>query len=65
MQSSAAFRHFLPLRFKYFQRPFLRHPQSMFLSPCDRPSFTPIKKNRLNYDCVYVNLYDFREEAGR
>jgi len=30
MQSSPAFRHFLPLGSKYSHRPVLKHPQSVF-----------------------------------
>jgi hypothetical protein len=29
----------------------------LFLSQCERPSFTPIQNNRRNYSSVYLNLY--------
>jgi hypothetical protein len=32
-------------------------PQSMFLSLCQRPSFTPIQNNRQHYSFVYSNLW--------
>jgi hypothetical protein len=42
--------HFISLRFKCSpQHPVRKHPQSMFLSYCQRPSFTPIQKHRQNY----------------
>ena len=41
------------------QHPILECPQTMFLSWCKRPSFTPIPNNRQNYNSVYLNLYIF------
>jgi hypothetical protein len=39
--------YFLPLMSKYSpQHPVLKHPQSVFLPYCERPSFTPIKRIR-------------------
>jgi hypothetical protein len=32
----------VPLRPKYSQHPILKHPQPMFLSQCQQPSFIPI-----------------------
>jgi hypothetical protein len=44
------------LRSKYSsQHPVLKHPHSMFLPQCQRPSFTPIRKHRQNYSFVYSN----------
>ena len=52
--------YFNTLRPKYSpQHPILKSPQSTFLPQCERPSFTPILKNRQNYDCVCLNLYIF------
>jgi len=49
MQSYPASRRFLPLTSKYSpQHPVLRHPQFMFFSLCERPSFTPVQNNRCN-----------------
>jgi hypothetical protein len=44
MQFSPTSYHFIPLRSKYSpQRPVLKHPQSMFLPWCQRPSCTLIQ----------------------
>ena len=39
-------------------------PQSMFLPPCDRPSFTPIQNKSQNYSSGYLNLCTFGEQTG-
>ena len=45
-QSSSLTCYLVPLMPKYIhQHSILEHPQPMFLPQCDRPSFTPIKKN--------------------
>ena len=50
-------RYLVPLRPKYSpQRPILKHPQPTSLPQYQRPSFTPIQNNRLNYSSVYLNL---------
>jgi hypothetical protein len=50
MQFSLASCYFIPLRSKYsHEHPVLKHPQSMFLSECERPSVTPIQ----NCDCLW------------
>jgi len=47
--------YLVPLRAKYSpQQPILKHSQPMFLSRCERPSVTPIKKNRQNYCSLYL-----------
>ena len=52
--------HLVPLKPKYSsQHPILKHPQPTFLTQCQRPSFTPIKNNRQNYNFVYFKLYIF------
>ena len=39
--------YLVPLRLKYsLQHPILKHTQSTFLPQCERPSFTPIKKQQ-------------------
>jgi hypothetical protein len=46
--------HLIFLRSIYSpQHSSLRHPQSVFLPQCQRPSFTPIRNNRQNYSFVY------------
>jgi hypothetical protein len=53
-------RHYISLRSKYSpQHPVLKHPQSLFLPYCQRPSFTPIQNNMQNYTFVYSNLFTF------
>jgi hypothetical protein len=60
-----AFFSILPLTSKHSpQQPVLRHPQSMFFSQWERPSFTSIQ-NRYNCSHVYFNLQVFREETWR
>jgi hypothetical protein len=57
MQFSPNSRHFVPLRSKYSQqRPVLKHPQSMFIPQCRRPSFTPIQNHRKMYRFLYSNF---------
>ena len=34
-----------------------KHPQPTFLPKCERPSFTPIEKNRQSYSSVHLNLF--------
>jgi hypothetical protein len=47
LQSSPASRHFLPFRsWHSSQYSVLKHPQSMFVPYCERPSFIPIKTAR-------------------
>jgi hypothetical protein len=49
-----------PLWPKYLpQHSILKHPQPMFLTKCERPSFTPIQNNRNNCNTVNFNLYIF------
>jgi hypothetical protein len=49
MQLFPTSRHFISLWSKYSpQHPVLKHPQSMFLSWCQRPSFTSIQNHRQN-----------------
>jgi hypothetical protein len=43
----------------------LKHPQSMLVPKCERPSFTPIQNNWQNYGFVYFNLYIPMQQAGR
>jgi hypothetical protein len=46
MQFSSTSHHFISLRYKYSpQHLDLKHPQSMFLPKCHRPSFTPIQNH--------------------
>jgi putative component of membrane protein insertase Oxa1/YidC/SpoIIIJ protein YidD len=42
LQFSPTSCHFIPLCSKYSQHPVIKHPQSMFLPQCHRPSFTNI-----------------------
>jgi hypothetical protein len=45
--------YLVPLRPKYSpQHPILKHPQPTFLPQRERPSFTPIQNNGLNYSSV-------------
>ena len=49
--------YLVPPRSKYSpQHHILKHPQLHFLSQYQRPSFTPIQKNRQNYSSIYLNL---------
>jgi hypothetical protein len=46
---SSISRYLFPLWPKHLpQHPILTHPNTAFLPPCQRPSFTPIKKNKQN-----------------
>jgi hypothetical protein len=57
MKFSRLSSYLVPFRPKYSpQHPILKHPQFTFLTQCQRPSFTPIKYNRKNYNSVYFNL---------
>ena len=40
-------------------RPILEKLQATFLPLYDRPTFTPMKSNKQNYNSVYLNLYIF------
>jgi hypothetical protein len=56
MQFSPTSYHLIPHQSKYYlQHPVLKHPQSMFLPYCQRPSFTCIQNYRQNY--TFVLLY--------
>ena len=57
--SLCSFLHLVTLRPKYSpQHSILKHPQSMFLRLCERPSFTPIQNNRQHYSCpVSATVY--------
>ena len=56
MQSPPFSRYLVPPRSKYSpQHLVLKHPQLPYLPQCQRPSFTPIQKNRQNYKKVYYN----------
>jgi len=58
MQSSPFPCYLVPLRSKYIpQRSILKHSQPLFLPHFERPSSTPIHKNRQNYSCVSSSLY--------
>jgi len=64
--SSTSLLPLVPLMSKYSpQHPILKHPQPIFLSQCEWPSFTPIQNNRQNYSSAYHNLYIFRLQTGR
>ena len=53
--------YFILLGPKYLpQHPILQHPQPMFLPQCKRPSFTPIKKAKLEL-CVFQSKYVYCE----
>jgi hypothetical protein len=66
MQFSQTSCHFISLRSKYSpQHPVLKHPQSMFLSWCQSPSFIPILNHRQNYTFVYSSFYAFRQRTRR
>jgi hypothetical protein len=41
--------YLIPIRLKYSsQDPILKHPQPMFLSQCEWPSFTPIRDSSIH-----------------
>ena len=42
--------YLVPLRPKYSQHPFLKHPKPTFHPQCERPSFTPIQNNMQYYN---------------
>jgi hypothetical protein len=59
MQFSPTFRHFIIFRSKYSpQHPVLKHPQSMFLSWCQRQSFTTIQ-NHSQIIILYILIFMF------
>jgi len=35
------------------QHPILKHTEPSFLPHCEQPSFSPIQKNRQNYNCIF------------
>ena len=50
--------YLVPLRSKYLsQHPIVEHPQPAFLPQCERPSFTPIQRNRQHYSSVCLGVY--------
>jgi hypothetical protein len=54
----------IPLWSKYPpQNPDLKHPQSVFLPYCQRPSFTRLQTRRQNYSLVFYNFYVFRQQT--
>jgi hypothetical protein len=58
MQFSLASYHFISLRSKYSpQRPVLIHLQCMFVPKCQRPSVTPIERQRQNHILIHYNLF--------
>jgi len=58
--------YFGPLRPTFSpQHPILKQPEPTFLLQYERPSFTPIQNTRQNYSSLYLNLYIFRQQAGR
>jgi hypothetical protein len=49
--------HFTLLWSKYSQQhPVLKHPHTVFLPYCERPSFTPIQNSKYIYSIVFPNL---------
>jgi hypothetical protein len=53
--------YLFPLRPKYSpQHPILIHPQSTFLTQCERPSFTPIQTT-LKIMFLYIIIFIFLE----
>ena len=51
--------YFVPLRPKYSpQSPILKHPQPTFLPQCERPSFTPVHRNR-QIIVLYILIFIF------
>jgi hypothetical protein len=64
MQFSSTSCHLISPRSKFSpQHPVLKHPQSMFLFQCQRPSFRPIQNHGQNYNSVYSNFYVFRQQT--
>ena len=65
VQFTAPLRNFLQLKPKYLpQYPILKNPQPIFLSHCERPSFTPIQYNRQKNNYLHFNLYILRNVAS-
>ena len=61
MQSPPFLLYLFPPRSKYSpQHHVLKHPQLPFLPQCQRPSFTPIQKNRQNYSSIYLDYKMFK-----
>jgi hypothetical protein len=64
MQFSPTSLHFISLRSKYSQHPVFRHPKSVFLPQCERPSFTPTQPQaKLWFFILWFNI--FRQQARR
>ena len=56
--------YIIPLRPKYYpQHPILENPKPTFLPQCERPRFTTIQNNRLNYSSVYLDLHIFGQQT--
>jgi hypothetical protein len=71
MQFSPTSCHFMSLWPKYSpQHPVLKHPQSILLHQCQRPSFTPIQYDRQNYSflfatSIYINSVSMSQSIGQ